>query len=72
MCNGICVTASDIGIYAPGNPVAYAHPACPEHGDESYCAHCEGWGNFAGRESESARLMCPMCGGTGVVTLVVS
>lgn len=30
-CNGICLTASDIGL--PGNDVAYPHPACPEHGE---------------------------------------
>lgn len=29
-CNGICLTASDIGL--PGNQVAYPHPTCPEHG----------------------------------------
>lgn len=34
-CNGICLTASDIGLpeyHQPGD-VAYAHPDCPEHGD---------------------------------------
>lgn len=32
LCNGICLTASDIGL--PGNDVAYPHPTCPEHGDQ--------------------------------------
>lgn len=32
ICNGICLTASDIGL--PGNDVAYPHPTCPVHGGE--------------------------------------
>ena len=32
-CNGICVTAGDIGLPEYGSMVAYAHPDCPEHGD---------------------------------------
>lgn len=32
ICNGICLTASDIGL--PGNDVAYAHPTCPVHGGD--------------------------------------
>ena len=31
-CNGICLTGSDIGL--GGSGIAYAHPTCPEHGDE--------------------------------------
>lgn len=31
-CNGLCHRASDVGVYAPGDPVAYAHDSCPEHG----------------------------------------
>ncbi len=33
-CNGICLTAADIGVpeYG-GGMIAYAHPDCPEHGD---------------------------------------
>ncbi len=33
-CNGICLTAADIGVpeYG-GDMIAYAHPDCPEHGD---------------------------------------
>lgn len=31
-CNGICLTAADIGLGEYGNVVAYAHPDCPEHG----------------------------------------
>lgn len=34
-CNGICLTAADIGLpeYSRPGEVAYAHPDCPEHGD---------------------------------------
>lgn len=32
-CNGICMTASDIGVGEYGDIVAYAHPDCPAHGD---------------------------------------
>lgn len=33
-CNGLCLSAADIGIpEAGGNTVAYEHPMCPEHGD---------------------------------------
>lgn len=31
-CNGLCHRASDVGVYTPGDPVAYAHESCPEHG----------------------------------------
>ena len=31
-CNGICLTAADIGLPGYGG-IAYAHPDCPEHGD---------------------------------------
>jgi len=31
-CNGICHRASDVGVSVPGDPVAYAHESCPEHG----------------------------------------
>lgn len=67
MCNDLCVRGSDIGVYVDGDPVAYAHPGCPEHSDGLQCAHCEGWGNFAGRDNEESRLTCPMCDGTGSV-----
>lgn len=30
-CNGLCHRASDVGVYAPGDPVAYPHDSCPEH-----------------------------------------
>lgn len=30
-CNGICLTAYDIGL--TGGQIAYAHPECPEHGN---------------------------------------
>ena len=34
-CNGICLTASDIGLpeFHRSGEVAYAHPDCPVHGD---------------------------------------
>lgn len=32
-CNGICLSASDIGVGEYGDVIAYAHPDCPEHGD---------------------------------------
>jgi hypothetical protein len=34
-CNGICLTAADIGLpeYSRPGEVAYAHPDCPAHGD---------------------------------------
>lgn len=32
-CNGICLSAADIGVPEAGNVVAYAHPDCPAHGD---------------------------------------
>lgn len=31
-CNGICLTAADIGVPEYGG-IAYAHPDCPAHGD---------------------------------------
>lgn len=33
-CNGVCHRASDVGVTVPGDPVAYAHESCPEHGSE--------------------------------------
>lgn len=32
-CNGLCVHASDVGVCAHSDGVAYPHPMCPEHGD---------------------------------------
>ena len=34
-CNGICLTAADIGLpeFSRTGEVAYAHPDCPLHGD---------------------------------------
>ncbi|EMY33559.1 hypothetical protein D477_014196 [Arthrobacter crystallopoietes BAB-32] len=29
---GMCLTASDIGIGVAGDPIAYPHPGCPDHG----------------------------------------
>lgn len=31
-CNGLCHRASDVGVAVPGDPVAYPHDSCPEHG----------------------------------------
>lgn len=31
-CNGICLTAADIGLPEYGSMVAYGHPDCPKHG----------------------------------------
>lgn len=33
-CNGICITAFEIGVYVAGNPVAYPHPECDKHGNK--------------------------------------
>lgn len=30
-CNGICLTAADVGV--PVSGIAYPHPTCPAHGD---------------------------------------
>jgi hypothetical protein len=32
-CNGICLSAADIGVPEAGDVIAYAHPDCPAHGD---------------------------------------
>jgi hypothetical protein len=34
-CNGVCHRASDIGLSVAGDPVAYPHESCPEHGGRS-------------------------------------
>ncbi|QEQ93618.1 hypothetical protein SEA_ZUKO_40 [Streptomyces phage Zuko] len=39
-CNGICVSASDLGLPASG--IAYPHPDCPEHGDPGDENHTTG------------------------------
>jgi hypothetical protein len=31
-CNGLCLTAADVGVPVDGNPVAYPHPDCGVHG----------------------------------------
>jgi hypothetical protein len=38
-CDGLCVTAADVGV--PGHGVAYAHPGCPAHspGEKCSCVH---------------------------------
>lgn len=35
ICDGLCVTGSDIGI--PSNEVAYPHPGCPVHAPDEVC-----------------------------------
>lgn len=35
-CSGICLLGFDIGV--PSSAVAYAHPNCPEHGDDPHHA----------------------------------
>jgi hypothetical protein len=32
-CNGVCLSAADIGVPEAGDVIAYAHPDCPAHGD---------------------------------------
>lgn len=34
-CDGLCVMASDLGIFAEG--VAYPHPGCPAHDPDAGC-----------------------------------
>lgn len=29
---GMCLHASGIGVDVPGDPIAYIHPGCPNHG----------------------------------------
>lgn len=33
-CNGICITANDLGVDWLGDAIAYAHPDCPAHADQ--------------------------------------
>lgn len=33
-CNGLCMTAYDIGLEEYGSQIAYAHPDCPIHGEK--------------------------------------
>jgi len=52
-CNGMCLTASDIGLF--GSDVAYAHPFCEVHG--------EGCSGFEYSRTDGAgRPMCRKCG----------
>ena len=39
-CDGLCVTAADVGVDVPGNPVAYAHPGCPAHDPDAEECGC--------------------------------
>jgi hypothetical protein len=34
-CDGLCLTAADIGL--PGDAVAYPHPSCPLHSPDMVC-----------------------------------
>lgn len=34
LCNGICITAGDIGFPEYGDAIAYPHPDCDLHGEE--------------------------------------
>lgn len=34
-CRGDCLTAADVGVSLPGNPIAYAHPDCALHNGTS-------------------------------------
>lgn len=52
-CNGICLTASDIGLF--GSEIAYAHPFCEVHGDG-----CPGYAD--GQTDDAGRPMCATCG----------
>jgi hypothetical protein len=38
VCDGLCVTAADIGLPECGDMVAYPHPSCPLHAP---CEVCE-------------------------------
>lgn len=31
VCCGDCLTAAEVGVSLPGNPIAYAHPECSLH-----------------------------------------
>lgn len=31
---GLCVRASDVGVFAVGDPIAYVNPTCPDHGGD--------------------------------------
>lgn len=55
-CNGICLTAADIGLpeYSRDGEVAYAHPDCPVHGDPPQEEHD---GDVCGGGWENLRLV---------------
>ena len=36
-CDGLCVTAADIGVPTTPGAVAYPHPGCPAHAPEQVC-----------------------------------
>ena len=37
VCDGLCVTAADVGISGYGDAVAYPHPGCPAHDPDATC-----------------------------------
>lgn len=51
---GMCLKASDIGVYSAGNPIAYSHPGCPEHGS------CAKFVTGGGRDG-AGRELCADC-----------
>jgi hypothetical protein len=36
-CDGLCVTAADVGLPGYGDAVAYPHPGCPLHDPDEVC-----------------------------------
>lgn len=36
-CDGMCVTASDVGLPGGWDDIAYAHPGCPRHDPDTVC-----------------------------------
>ena len=36
-CDGLCVTASDVGLFGTADDIAYAHPGCPRHDPDAVC-----------------------------------
>ena len=38
-CDGLCITAAEVGI--PMDGVAYAHPACPRHAEADAVCPCD-------------------------------
>ena len=67
-CNGLCMTASDVGL--PGRGIAYPHLSCPRHGDPAELgmrADILLQGHYARieRAQAQARGVIEACGETG-------